>query len=40
MQNFKKLRFSISSKVETLQWVPQKFKGARAYTAADLKLPS
>lgn len=40
MQNFKKLRFSISDKVEQIQWIPQKFKGARVYTAADLKLPS
>ena len=40
MQNFKALRFAISDKVEQLQWVSQKFKGARAYTAKDLKLPS
>lgn len=40
MQNFKKLQFSISDKVDTLQWIPQKWKGVRAYTGADLKLPS
>lgn len=40
MQNFKGLRFNISDKVEQLQWVSQKFKGARVYTAKDLKLPS
>ncbi|MBP6911029.1 hypothetical protein KBC03_05590 [Patescibacteria group bacterium] len=40
MQNFKNLRFSISDKVEQLQWVSQKFKGARVYTSKDLKLPS
>lgn len=40
MQNFKKLRFTIAGKTENLQWIPQKFKGARVYTSADLKLPS
>lgn len=40
MQNFKKLRFAITGKVENLQWIPQKFKGAHIYTSADLKLPS
>lgn len=40
MQNFKKLRFTISDKVETMQWIPQKWKGSRVYTGADLKLPS
>lgn len=40
MQNFKKLSFTLSDKVETMQWIPQKFKGARIYTAADLKLPT
>jgi hypothetical protein len=40
MQNIKKLHFSISDKVENMQWISQKFKGARKYTSADLKLPS
>ncbi len=40
MQNFKKLRFSLTGWVENMQWIPQKFKGARIYTSADLKLPS
>lgn len=40
MQNFKKLRFSVSDKVEQIQWIPQKFKWARIYTSADIKLPS
>lgn len=40
MQNFKKLRFNVSDKVESLQWIPQKWKGNRVFTAADLKLPS
>jgi DNA-directed RNA polymerase subunit alpha len=40
MQNFKGLRFTIDEKVEHQQWIPQKFKGARIYTSADIKLPS
>ncbi len=40
MQNFKKLRFDVSDKVESLQWLPQKWKGNRVFTGADLKLPS
>lgn len=40
MQNFKKLRFTMDNNVEQLQWIPQKFKGARIYTSADIKLPS
>jgi DNA-directed RNA polymerase subunit alpha len=38
--NFKKLRFVFDEKVETLQWVSQRFKGIGTYTAEKLKLPS
>jgi DNA-directed RNA polymerase subunit alpha len=38
--NFKKLRFLFDEKVETLQWVSQRFKGIGVYTAEKLKLPT
>jgi DNA-directed RNA polymerase subunit alpha len=38
--NFKKLRFVFNEKVETLQWVSQRFKGIGTYTAEKLKLPA
>lgn len=38
--NFKKLRFLFDEKVETLQWVSQRFKGIGTYTAEKLKLPT
>lgn len=40
MQNFKKLHFKLTDKTDTVQWIPQKWKGVRVYTGADLKLPS
>jgi DNA-directed RNA polymerase subunit alpha len=38
--NFKKLRFSFDEKLESLQWVSQRFKGIGEYTAEKLKLPA
>ncbi len=38
--NFKKLRFTFDEKVDTLQWVSQRFKGIGVYTASSLKLPA
>jgi len=38
--NFKKLRFVFDEKIETLQWVSQRFKGIGTYTANALKLPA
>ena len=38
--NFKKLRFLFDEKVDTLQWVSQRFKGIGVYTAEKLKLPT
>lgn len=40
MLNFKKLRFQFGDKLETTQWIAQRFKGVGIYTGADLKLPS
>ena len=38
--NFKKLRFTFDEKIETTQWISQRFKGLGEYNAVDLKLPS
>jgi len=38
--NFKKLRFTFDEKMDTLQWVSQRFKGIGVYTASSLKLPA
>lgn len=38
--NFKKLRFVLDEKVESLQWISQRFKWLGEYKASDLKLPS
>ena len=38
--NFKKLRFKIDENAESLQRIPQRFKGIGRYTASDLKFPS
>ena len=40
MLNFKKLRFQFGDKLETTQWIAQRFKGVGIYTGTDLKLPS
>lgn len=38
--NFKKLRFTFDDKLESVQWISQKFKWLWEYKASDLKLPS
>ncbi len=38
--NFKKLRFTFDEKVESIQWISQRFKWLGEYKGADLKLPS
>lgn len=38
--NFKKLRFTFDEKIESIQWISQRFKWLGEYKAADLKLPS
>lgn len=40
MLNFKKLRFKFDPSVETIQWVPQRFKWIGQYKSKSLKLPS
>lgn len=40
MLNFKKLRFKFDPSVDSIQWIPQRFKGVWKYTASSLKLPS
>ena len=40
MLNFKKLRFKFDSSVESVQWVPQRFKWIGKYDSTSLKLPS
>ena len=38
--NFKKLRFTLDEKSESVQWISQRFKWLGEYKWADLKLPS
>jgi len=38
--NFKKLKFKFDSSVESIQWIPQRFKWVWQYTSDALKLPS
>ena len=40
MLNFKKLKFKFDSSVESIQWIPQRFKWVWQYTSDALKLPS
>ncbi len=40
MLNFKKLRFKFDESVESIQWIPQRFKGIGKYDCQSLKLPS
>jgi DNA-directed RNA polymerase alpha subunit len=40
MLQFKKLRFLVDEKSDSVQWISQKFSKAGVYTSADLKLPA
>jgi DNA-directed RNA polymerase subunit alpha len=40
MLQFKKLRFLVDEKGDSVQWISQKFSKAGVYTSADLKLPA
>lgn len=40
MLNFKKLRFKFDPSIESIQWIPQRFKGVWVYTSDSLNLPS
>ena len=40
MLNFKKLRFKFDESVESIQWIPQRFKWIGKYDSKSLKLPS
>ena len=40
MLNFKKLRFKFDESVESIQWIPQRFKWVGKYDCKSLKLPS
>lgn len=40
MLNFKKLRFKVDEKLDTVQRISQRFSGVGVYTSAQLKLPS
>lgn len=40
MLNFKKLRFKFDPSIESIQWIPQRFKWVGVYTSDSLNLPS
>lgn len=40
MLNFKKLRFKFDSSIDSIQWIPQRFKWVGVYTSESLNLPS
>ncbi len=40
MLSFKKLRFKFDPSVESIQWIPQRFKWVWKYDSSSLKLPS